>query len=649
MSRLRYTGRLSVSRLLFRALLAGAWLLVSVGAHASCLHGPDAPANALDELASQNPAKALTQTQAALDALRNARRADPARLAALYSVQASSYSLLELDAEARQAASNGLALARDPTDPVHLQLLMTYAENVYDDVGLAAAIETIAKARAAQPAGSLADICLLITYGRLHHRQDHADKAIFSLTQAYQESSAPERAEQRVLAAAVLSPVMRIMGDYTQALALNQEVVDWHTAHRNTISLSVALFLRGTTLMAMGDNARAIDAFLQARRLSVQIGDQQGIAFADLNTCESQIKLGQHARATPQCTSALQVFEASQSVDMVKQTRAALANIELLEGRPDKARAILNEVLDRGGSDMGARRVASVYELRSRANAALGDYRDAYKDLDEYVRRYVTSNDAERSRQAAALRARFETDRQIERNASLKRELTLAEERSQRQKELLRWNKIAIFAGTLVIALLSYILIASLRHKRQLEKLATQDGLTGLPNRRYTGELASAALEAALAEHRLLTIAVIDLDHFKIINDRCGHAGGDIVLKEFARIGRECVRSSDLFGRWGGEEFLLVMPDTTLDIALVVLERLRSRAMDIELPASSAGMRVTLSAGLATTEENVRSLDDIVARADSALYKAKNQGRDLVRIADESYRTASTGVRRAVS
>jgi len=90
------------------------------------------------------------------------------------------------------------------------------------------------------------------------------------------------------------------------------------------------------------------------------------------------------------------------------------------------------------------------------------------------------------------------------------------------------------------------------------------------------------------------------------------------------------------------------MPNTALDTALTVLGRLRSAALAIELPASSAGLNVSLSAGLATNEDAVSSLDQIVARADAALYQAKHQGRDLVRIADESYRTASTGVRRAI-
>jgi len=292
-------------------------------------------------------------------------------------------------------------------------------------------------------------------------------------------------------------------------------------------------------------------------------------------------------------------------------------------------------------------RVASLYQWRARANAALHNYRDAYGDLAEYARRYAAANDAERSKAAAALRARFETDREIERNTLLNRELGVSREQSQRQARELRWNAIAVASGVLVIALLIYFLIANRRYRQQLVKLASQDGLTGLPNRRRTAELATAALAEAGAAQTPLTIAVIDMDHFKVINDRCGHAAGDFVLKEFARVGREALRTNDVLGRWGGEEFLLIMPDATLEVALASLERMRTLVFGIHLPASGAGLRVSLSAGLASSLEHGQSLDELIARADSALYAAKNEGRDLVRVAEQGH-LSTTAIRRAI-
>jgi diguanylate cyclase (GGDEF)-like protein len=628
-------------------MLVLAWAMAASPAFAICLVSKDPAIRELQTLVDVDPAQAVKQAGTRLQSLEHAPQPDAQLLASLYAVQGQAYTNLELDDDARNAASKGLRFATRVSDPVHLDLLSTYAENVYDAAGMDAALKTIDEARGSQTPGSLADTCLQITRGVVQRRQDRPDLAIASLTQAYHASTAPEFAKARINSAAELSTVLSSMGDYTQALALNQEVIDWDTEQGATLSLSVNRFLRGKILNLMGKYASAIGEFGEARRLSVLLNDTQGVAFADLLECTARVELGQIQRAASECNQALRAFRAAHSADQVKVTLALIARIDLAGGHADKALTTLNGVLDQGGADLLPSRVASLYQWRARANAALHNYRDAYADVTEYAQRYESANDAERTKEAAALRARFETDREIERNALLKRELGASREQSQRQARELRWNAIVVTSGVLVIALLIYFLIANRRYRQQLVKLASQDSLTGLPNRRCTAELAAAALANAAATESPLTIAIIDMDHFKIINDRCGHATGDFVLKEFARVGREALRDSDVLGRWGGEEFLLVMPGATQEIAQASLERMRTLVFGIRLPTSGAGLRVSVSAGLATSFRHGRSLDEMIARADSALYVAKNEGRDLVRVADESF-LSTTGIRRAI-
>ncbi len=623
--------------------------LAASSVRASCLNTFDPDIRQLDIETDGNPAKTLAEIAARLERERRMSHPDPHRLAELYAVEAQAYSRLELDGDARAAATEGLELARAPNDPVHLNLLTAYAENVYDAADLASAAATVDAARRMQPPGSVADICLSITLGRLLYREDRSDLAVSSLISAYRASASSALAEQRVLAAWALAPVMRSMGDYAQALALNQEVIDYETTRGATLGLSIARYLRGEIFTAMRRYADSVEEFAQSRALSVAVGDTQGIAFADLQLCHDETELGRLADARTRCESALPVFAAAHSLDMVKQDQAYLAQIELAQGHADRALARLDRVLERGGAElMPPRQVPFVFELRARTNAALGRYREAFADLGEYVRRYRAANDSDRVSIAAAERARFETDREIERNATLKRELASARERAARQREVLRSIVAAGGVGAVVIALLTYVLVANLRYRRQLMQLAVEDSLTGLPNRRRTAQLASDALAAAEVAQRPLTVALIDLDRFKAINDRGGHAAGDLVLKEFARVGRECIRSSDIFGRWGGEEFLLVLPDTTLDTALASVDRLRALASAITLPRVCEELRVTLSAGLASSGADVRTLDEIIARADAALYEAKHDGRDLVRIAGASFAAASSGVHRAL-
>jgi diguanylate cyclase (GGDEF)-like protein len=631
-------------------LLASPWL--PAAAMAGCLDNPDPDIHQLQALVAADASKALKEAQSLLDTLQRAPLPDSShnatRTAALYVVQAQAYGILELDANARTIAAKGLALAPGAHDPIHLELLMAYAQNVYDEAGIAGAIEAIEAARLLQPRGSSADTCLLMARGLLEHRQDREDLAIVTLTQAYRASLAPVATEAHIMSADYLSLVMRSMGDYAQALALNQEKIDWDTSHDAITSLSVSRFMRGQILKLMGNYHAAITEFTQARKLSVSLADSQGVAFADQRICEAHIELGQLEPAERECARALRAFSAAESADSVKETQALQARIDLGSGHAQRALVALNKVLDHEGADMPPRHVASIYESRARANAMLLNYHDAYNDLQEYVNRYTAANDAERNRQANAQRARFETDREIERNASLQRELTSSQEQSHRQAQQLHWNAVVVVLGIVVITLLIYFLIANRRYRQQLVKLASLDSLTGLLNRRRTAELAVAALQAASATSTPLTLALIDMDHFKAINDRCGHATGDYVLREFARAGREALRDSDILGRWGGEEFLLVMPETPVELALASLERLRTLVCGIRLPAAGSGLRVSLSAGIALHDESTRSLDDLIARADAALYLAKNEGRDQVCVAGGNWQTSSTGVRRAL-
>ena len=245
-----------------RAWRAAGWWLCSIlacasafgpaPARANCLISADPAIRELQTLVDQDAKRALKQVQARLDLLEHAARPDAQQLAALYAVQAQAYSILELDADAKRAASKGLQLATLAADPVRVDLLSSYAENSYDAAEIDSALASIDAAQASQVRGSLADTCLMITRGLMLYRQDRIDLAIVSLTQAYHASTTPEFAAPRVMSAAVLSTVMRSTGDFPQALALNQEVIDWDTQHGATLSLSVNRFLRGKIFNLMG-------------------------------------------------------------------------------------------------------------------------------------------------------------------------------------------------------------------------------------------------------------------------------------------------------------------------------------------------------------------------------------------------------------
>src|SRR3954468_24940632 len=319
-------------------------------ARAACVESPEPSILALQTLAAADPNRAIASADAMLIESA-ANRATAEHVAWLHAVRAQAYSLLELDAEARLAADEGLKLVSDPRAPVHIALFSTNAENVYDAAGIALAKQSVETARAAGVAGPAADICLLITLGTLQFREDRADLAVPTLTHAYRASDAAGHIEQRMLAASALSTVMRDLGDYRQALALNSEVIEWNASHGETLTLSVSRYLRGVILIEMHEYAAAVLALANARALSVSIGDQQGVAFSDMRICEVQIEQDELAAARRRCDNALAIFEAAGTIDVVKQTRSLLAHIDLAEGHADIALATLDGLLANDATD----------------------------------------------------------------------------------------------------------------------------------------------------------------------------------------------------------------------------------------------------------------------------------------------------------
>ena len=161
-----------------------------------------------------------------------------------------------------------------------------------------------------------------------------------------------------------------------------------------------------------------------------------------------------------------------------------------------------------------------------------------------------------------------------------------------------------------------------------LERLAYSDGLTGVPNRRFLERQLQALVSGATRHGRPLAVALVDLDHFKAVNDGHGHAAGDVVLTEVARRIAGRLRASDHVGRFGGEEFLVLLPDTDADAAAAVTEGLREEIARDPVRADSAIVPVTASIGWATWDGD--QIADLLARADEALYRAKAAGRDRV-------------------
>lgn len=181
-------------------------------------------------------------------------------------------------------------------------------------------------------------------------------------------------------------------------------------------------------------------------------------------------------------------------------------------------------------------------------------------------------------------------------------------------------------SGERVLALQATLL----ETQAMLTQQATHDALTGLWNRVMLHEQLGMELKRAVRSGEPVAVVLADLDHFKQINDRHGHAAGDAVLREASARMRSVLRDHDGISRYGGEEFLVLLPRTGMEAALAVAERIRAAVAAEPVTVGDQSLPVTLSLGLATTSDHPAEVEPLIAAADAALYRAKAAGRNRV-------------------
>ena len=193
-------------------------------------------------------------------------------------------------------------------------------------------------------------------------------------------------------------------------------------------------------------------------------------------------------------------------------------------------------------------------------------------------------------------------------------------------------------AGELVARVKVQLKIKSLQDElkkanEQLKRLTNIDHLTGLFNRRYLAEVLEAEFFRAKRNGENLSLVIIDIDFFKQVNDTYGHQNGDVVLASVAEVVQQQMRAYDSAARYGGEEFVMVFPGTTLEGGVMAAERLRLAVIDHHFPHPLEDLTVTVSAGVASyPSPHVDNIDSLFRRADEALYRAKQNGRNRVEV-----------------
>lgn len=377
----------------------------------------------------------------------------------------------------------------------------------------------------------------------------------------------------------------------------------------------------GAALYRNKDYPRARRQLQKALSSAVELGVPVNVAYVeyylgrvDLAERRFDAALGHWNRAVP-------IFSQNNDLPALFETQRFRADaLSALQRKAESAQA-LSEAQAAAAAVRALEARGKTVARSTRLQAPFNEYQASYQDMLGPGQR--RAGDAHAS--ASVAEARFDAKLRETENALLKEQ--------QKRAELERLTLVLALAGSMVILILAvFLLIRQIRQKQRFANLAMRDELTGLRNRRSILEFARVQFGMRLTLGTRLFVALLDLDHFKRVNDEYGHDVGDAVLIAFANACQRHLRSNHVFGRFGGEEFLLIMPDTREDQVFDIFERLREIVGEVHVPGLPEEYRLSFSMGSAEVRSDSGSLEALIKEADLALYRAKEKGRDRCEI-----------------
>ena len=530
-------------------------------------------------------------------------------------------------------ADAALALARDLNDTAsHARALLCRAEFVMLTSGTQRGLPEVDKAVAlladAHDPQLLGEA--LETRGDILSLLGEQAKAMLDFQRAraaYRQARIAGEVESLMLSIAV---AYRRMGDseqarryFTQALQRMQARADWEGVATNLIQLG---FLQEEA----GAPDRAVRPFQQALDVAIAHRLPDTANSALLGLAEAQINLGQGETGLRTLERAREGFSARQDESAEDSLQLLTGQALARQGRHAEALAHYRQALPlikRNGND---RYLAMLYKAQATSLEAMGHPAAALSDYKTYTDLQLTLQRKMRLEQGRLLDYEDEIRRGEFENRRLRADAATKQEQVQALERVRHWQGLTIVLGALLLALLTSLAWRHGRTSRRLSRESLIDPLTGISNRAAIEAEAMRAIEGATRPGASVSLLILDLDHFKAINDRHGHAAGDRVLRAAADAWHTVLRGRDPLGRIGGEEFVVVCADTQLEQAMAVAERLREATTALRFDDIDPALRVTVSIGVAQSQHSDDTHEDVLARADAALYRAKQRGRDRV-------------------
>lgn len=409
---------------------------------------------------------------------------------------------------------------------------------------------------------------------------------------------------------------------FTRSVERMQDKQDWDRVITDLIQL-------GFLYDESGKPRKAKVSFEQALAVATTHDEKLSAASARLGLAAAQISLGEHDAALAVLAEARAAFEAerrSGADDMLLLlTGQALAG----KGQHREALARYMQALPLIEQDGNQRYLALLYQARATSHEALGNAQDALADYKRFSALQTSLQGKMRLEQSRLLEYEYEIRKREFENHRLRAEASTRQSQLKALERIRGWQTLALSLGMLLLAVFAALAVRLRQRSHHLRTLAMTDPLTGVASRRAIEKILERELAESARTQTPLTALLLDLDHFKAINDRYGHAAGDTVLRATTRAWQAQLRSRDRLGRLGGEEFAVVCVDANREQALVIAQRLLDATRALQLPDIDPALHVRTSIGVAEAHPG-DTREMLFARADAALYRAKQQGRDRI-------------------
>lgn len=452
--------------------------------------------------------------------------------------------------------------------------------------------------------------------------------ALADLLRAYEMAPKDNARNVRADVAASIGNIYAELHDATHAEQFYQEAIADNEAKKSWVKLSIAEYSLAIMMRRQTHLAEARDYFTRSLKHSGMSDDQQGVAYAQFGLGTVALDEKKYDEAEKWYLKALPVFDAAhdwapQSTIAVGRGRIAYLRKQYPQAMQfaETGKALTDKTGDRDQRAKALELIVDIY-------VATGDFRNAYQTslLAHELKDQLQLAQSDSS--LAEFRVRFDTERQEQQNSLLQKQNELNAAQLAAQQQTGRLYIVSVITLLLILVFMIYVFYKNHQVRTKLASQALTDDLTGIANRRHIMQVLQHEFDRARRYGSPLSIAMLDLDHFKMINDRFGHDAGDEVLQYFANMVRNHLRQTDSVGRVGGEEFIAVFPHTKLEDAHLVVERLRNATHELNCPKLRGEKHPSVSIGLATQSGSDKIVEQLVKRADEAVYAAKQRGRD---------------------